>query len=242
MNSINNFLFIALPYIAIITFVIGSVQRYRVSGFKVSSLSSQFLEGRKLYFGSMAFHVGILTVFMGHLITFLFPTATLAWNSNPVRLIVLEVMAFTFGLSVLIGLIGLLLRRISTSRIRVVTNRMDLAIELLILVQVVLGCWIALGYRWGASWFASDLSPYLWSIVKLNPQTEAVTAMPPVIKAHIVGAFVIIGMIPFTRLMHFLVAPFHYILRRFQLVLWSWDRKRVRDPNTVWTVHRPKNN
>src|SRR3990167_3926759 len=219
MDSFNNFLFIALPYIAVITFLVGSVQRYRATGFKVSSLSSQFLEGRKLYFGSMAFHWGILTVFMGHLITFLFPTATLAWNSNPVRLIVLEVMAFTFGLSVLIGLIGLLLRRISTSRIRVVTNRMDLAIELLILVQVVLGCWIALGYRWGASWFASDLSPYLWSVVKLNPQTEAVTAMPPVIKAHIVGAFVIIGMIPFTRLMHFLVAPFHYILRPFQLVM-----------------------
>src|SRR3989338_7339937 len=242
MNLFNNFLFIALPYIAVITFVFGSVQRYRATGFKVSSLSSQFLEGRKLYFGSMAFHWGILAVFTGHLITFLFPTATLAWNSNPVRLIVLEVLAFTFGLSLLIGLTGLFLRRISNPRIKSVTSRMDLVIELLILAQVVLGCWIALGYRWGSSWFASDLSPYLWSIVKLNPQTEAVTAMPPGIKAHIVGAFVIIGMIPFTRLMHLLVAPFHYILRRFQLVLWSWDRKRVRDPNTVWTVHRPKNN
>src|SRR3989338_3897692 len=240
--TFNNFLFVALPYIAIITFVIGSIQRYRATGFKVSSLSSQFLEGRKLYFGSMAFHWGILAVFMGHLITFLFPTATLAWNSNPVRLIVLEVMAFTFGLSILIGLTGLFLRRLSTPRIKMVTNRMDLIIELLLLSQVVLGCWIALGYRWGASWFASDLSPYLWSIVKLNPQIEAVNAMPPVIRAHIVGAFVIIGMIPFTRLMHFLVAPFHYIVRPFQLVMWTWDRKRVRDPKTVWTVHRPKNN
>ncbi|OGQ07064.1 MAG: respiratory nitrate reductase subunit gamma [Deltaproteobacteria bacterium RIFCSPLOWO2_12_FULL_40_28] len=240
--TFNNFLFVALPYIAIITFVIGSIQRYRATGFKVSSLSSQFLEGRKLYFGSMAFHWGILAVFMGHLITFLFPTATLAWNSNPVRLIVLEVMAFTFGLSILIGLTGLFLRRLSTPRIKMVTNRMDLIIELLLLSQVVLGCWIALGYRWGASWFASDLSPYLWSIVKLNPQIEAVSAMPPVIRTHIVGAFVIIGMIPFTRLMHFLVAPFHYIFRPLQLVMWTWDRRRVRDPKTVWTVHRPKNN
>ena len=119
---------------------------------------------------------------------------------------------------------------------------MDIVLELLLLAQVVLGCWIALGYRWGASWFASDLSPYLWSIVKLNPQTEAINAMPPVIRAHVVGAFVIIGMIPFTRLMHFLVAPFHYIFRPFQLVMWTWDRKRVRDPRTVWTEHRPRNN
>ena len=240
--TFNNFLFIALPYIAIVTFVVGSIRRYRATGFKVSSLSSQFLEGRRLYFGSMAFHWGILVVFTGHLVTFLFPTATLAWNSNPVRLIVVEVLAFTFGLSVLVGLTGLLLRRISNPRIESVTSRMDVAIELLILAQVVLGCWIALGYRWGSSWFASDLSPYLWSIVKLNPQTEAVNAMPPVIRAHIVGAFVIIGMIPFTRLMHFLVAPFHYIVRPFQLVMWTWDRKRVRDPRTVLTQHRPKNN
>src|SRR3989338_6363549 len=104
MDIFNKFLFIALPYIAIVTFVVGSVQCYRATGFKVSSLSSQFLEGRKLYFGSMAFHWGILVVFTGHLVTFLFPTATLAWNSNPVRLIVLEVLAFTFGLSILIGL------------------------------------------------------------------------------------------------------------------------------------------
>lgn len=241
MNAFNNFLFIALPYIALVTFLVGSVQRYRASGYKVSSLSSQFLEGRKLYFGSMAFHWGLLAVFTGHLVTFLFPAATLAWNSSPVRLIVLEVMAFSFGLCVLIGLTRLLLRRMSNPRIAIVTSRMDLVIELLLLSQVVLGCWIALGYRWGASWFASDLSPYLWSIVTLDPQIEAVSAMPLVIKSHIVGAFVILGLIPFTRLMHFLVAPLHYLGRPLQLVMWTWDRQRVRDPNTVWTQHRPRN-
>lgn len=242
MNLFNNFLFIALPYIAIVTFIVGSIRRYRATGFKVSSLSSQFLEGRKLYFGSMAFHWGIIVVFAGHLVIFLFPTAVLNWNSNPARLLVHEVAAFMFGFSVLIGLAALLIRRMSNPRIESVTSRMDIAIEFLILAQIVLGCWIALGYRWGTSWFASDLTPYLWSIVKLNPQTEAINAMPAVIKAHIAFAFLIIGMIPFSRLMHFLVAPFHYIWRPFQLVIWTWDRKRVRDPKAVWTVHRPENN
>lgn len=242
MNFLNNFLFIALPYIAIATFLIGVIQRYRTTGFKYSSLSSQFLEGRKLYFGSVPFHWGILVVFMGHLITFLFPTATLAWNSNPIRLIVLEVTAFTFGLSVLIGLTALFLRRVSNIRVRMVTSRMDILLEVLLWVQIVLGCWIALGYRWGSSWFAADLSPYLWSIVKLNPGIEAVSAMPWVIKGHIVGALLLIALVPFTRLVHFLVAPFHYIWRPYQQVMWYWDRRRVRDPKTVWTEHRPKNN
>lgn len=242
MNVLNNFLFIVLPYVSMSLFLVGSIWRYKTTGFKVSSLSSQFLEGRKLYFGAMAFHWGILVVFMGHLLTFFFPAATITWNSDPLRLIILEGAAFTFGLSVFVGLIGLFLRRITNPRVRAVTTRMDIVIEVLIVIQVILGCWIALGYRWGSSWFASDLSPYLWSIFKLNPHIEAVNAMPAVIQAHIVGAFIIIGMIPFTRLIHFLVAPFHYIWRPYQQVMWYWDRKRVRDPRTAWSTHQPKNN
>ena len=190
----------------------------------------------------MLFHWGILIVLLGHLITFLFPTATLAWNSDPIRLIVLEGLAFMFGLSALVGLASLFLRRISNPRVMAVTNKMDIFIELLILGQIVLGCWIALGYRWGASWFASDLSPYLWSIFTFNPRVEAINAMPLVIKAHIVGAFIVIAMIPFSRLMHFLVAPFHYIWRPYQQVIWYWNNKKIRDPNNVWTENRPKNN
>ncbi|MBI4238341.1 MAG: respiratory nitrate reductase subunit gamma [Deltaproteobacteria bacterium] len=241
MNAIHSVLFIAIPYAAAATFLIGAIHRYRATGFKYSSLSSQFLEGKRLFFGSMLFHWGILAVFAGHLVTWLFPTATLAWNSSPVRLIALEVLAFTFGLSVLAGLVTLLLRRLGHSRVQVVTTRMDLAIELLILLQIVLGCWIALGYRWGSSWFAADLSPYLWSLLTFSPRIDAVSAMPHVIQAHIVGAFLILGLIPFTRLVHFLVAPFHYIWRPYQKVIWYWDRKQVRDPRTVWTQHRPQN-
>lgn len=242
MNLINNFLFIALPYVAIVVFFLGAIHRYRATGFKYTSLSSQFLEGRGVYFFAMLFHVSILMLFLGHLFIFLFPAATLAWNSNPLRLIVHEVVAFTFGLGVLIGLAGLFMRRILYPRLQVVTSRMDIVIELLLLVQIVFGLWVALGYRWGSSWFAADLSPYLWSIVKLNPQIEAVSAMPWVIQVHVVGAFVILGMIPFTRLVHFLVAPFHYIWRPYQPVIWYWDRKLIRDPKTAWSEARPKAN
>jgi len=242
MNLLNNFLFIALPYVAIVVFFVGAIYRYRATGFKYSSLSSQFLEGRGIYIFAVLFHWGILVVFLGHLIAFLFPNAILAWHGSVVRLISAEVVIFTFGLAVLIGLTGLFIRRISHPRLRVVTSRMDIVIELLLLAQIVLGLWIALGYRWGYYWFAADLSPYLWSIVKLSPQIEAVSAMPLVIKTHIVGAFVILGMIPFTRLVHFLVAPFHYIWRPYQRVVWDWDRARIRDPKTAWSETRPRNN
>jgi len=242
MNVVDNFLFIGLPYVAIAVFLVGAIYRYRATGFKYSSLSSQFLEGGGIYVFAVLFHWGILVVFLGHLIAFLFPNATLAWHSSAVRLIADEVVIFTFGLAVLIGLAGLFIRRLTQPRIQVVTSRMDIVIELVLLAQFVFGLWIALGYRWGYYWFASDMSPYLWSIVKFNPQIEAISAMPWVIKTHIVGAFIILGLIPFTRLVHFLVAPFHYTWRNYQQVIWYWDRKRVRDPGTAWTTTRPRNN
>ena len=63
-----------------------------------------------------------------------------------------------------------MVRRFTNPRIRAVTTRMDVALELLLLAQVVLGCWIALGFRWGSSWFAADLTPYLWSLVDAHPR------------------------------------------------------------------------
>ena len=119
----------------------------------------------------------------------------------------LEVTGFAFALCVLFGLSFLMIRRLTNQRLRMVTNWMDIVIEALLVVQVILGLWIALGYRWGSSWFAADLSPYLWSVLLLDPQIAAVSAMPWVIQLHIALAFVIILLVPFTRLVHFLVAP-----------------------------------
>ncbi|HEC28380.1 MAG TPA: respiratory nitrate reductase subunit gamma [Gammaproteobacteria bacterium] len=242
MNSLSDFLFIAYPYIAVSIFFVGAIWRYKSNSFKYSSLSSQFLEGKTVFWGIVPFHFGILILFLGHLFVFLFPGKVLEWNSDPMRLILHEGIGFTFGVSALLGLTVLFVRRITNERLQMVTNRMDIVIEAVLLLQILLGCWVALGYRWGSSWFAADLSPYLWSLVKLNPSIDAVSAMPVVIKLHIIGAFTILLLIPFTRLVHFLVAPFHYMWRRYQVVMWNWDKDRVRNPRTAWQSTRPKNN
>jgi len=242
MDLLNNFLFIALPYIALTVFLIGTVYRYKGTKFKFSSLSSEFLEGKKLFWGSVPFHWGIMVLFFGHLIAFLLPDVILSWNSSSLRLIILEVASFIFGLSALIGLFNLFVRRNTNARIEVVTNRMDLLIELILLVQIVFGLWIAFEFRWGSSWFASVLSPYLTSIFTLNPQIDAVSNVHWVIKIHIALAYVIVLLIPFTRLVHLLVYPLSYLWRPYQKVVWNWNRKKIRDPKTLWNVTRSKNN
>jgi nitrate reductase gamma subunit len=242
MEALKLFLFIGLPYTAIFVLIAGTIYRYRKSGFSVSSLSSQFLEGRKLFWGSMPFHWGVMFIFFGHLIAFLFPSSLLAWNAHPVRLLVIEISAFMFGLSMLAGLVGFINRRMGDKRVKMVSSWMDYTVLGLLLVQVVLGLSTAYFLRWGSSWFASTLTPYIWSLMVFQPDISAIGSMHWLIQAHVVGAYLILIVIPFSRLIHFLVLPIAYIWRPYQRVIWYWNRKSVRNPDSVWTPTKPKNN
>lgn len=242
MEILNNFFLIALPYIALALFLVGSIYRYTHKGYKVSSLSSQFLEGRRLFYGAVPFHWGVFFLFFGHLIAVLFPRGVLAWNSQPVRLMILEISAFIFGISMLIGLINLFIRRYTTPRLKYVTNKMDLVIYILLITQTAFGLWIAYNFRWGSSWFSTLLTPYIYSIFKLQPDISAVSLLPWAVKIHIIIAFIIVAIIPFSRLIHFLVYPLNYLWRPYQQIRWNWGRKSVRSPKTAWSLHRPKNN
>jgi len=233
-------LFGAFPYVALVVFMIGTIYRYG-HGFKYSSLSSQILETEKLFSASLSFHVGIIMIFLGHLLGFLFPSIFSSIGGS--TLVAFETVGVIFGVLAIIGLVLLFVRRHTNDRIKVVTNRMDTVIEALLIIQFILGITIAITSKWGLAWYASDMTPYLRSIFMFSPDISAVVVMPILIKVHIVLAFVVILLVPFSRLVHFLVAPFHYIRRPFQVVRWNWNRKTVRDANTGWNdVRRPKNN
>lgn len=222
------FLFAVLPYMALLALLLGSIYRYVVTGYQVSSLSSQFLENRKLFLGSRPFHWGIILLFFGHLTAFLMPRTVMAWNYVPMRLFILETSALAFGLMAFYGLIVLIFRRIKTPRLHKLTSDMDIFVYALLIVQVVSGLWTALFFRWGSSWFAMVLTPYLHSIFLFQPDTAAVVDLPVMVQIHIVAAFIMIGMIPFTRFMHFLVYPLSYLWRPNQLVIWNAKRREMK--------------
>jgi len=238
----NYFFFIGLPYVAIVIMLVGSIFRYTNFGFKVSSLSSQFLESRELFYGSRPFHWGIIFLFFGHLVAFIFPRSVLVWDSIPLRLIILEVVSFGFGLLTLFGLVMLIVRRLKHRRVLMVTTKMDAFVYLILLTQVISGLWVAYFARWGSAWFPAVLTPYLRSLIYFDPDITAVITLPYAIKIHIVSAFILIGMIPFTRFMHFLVYPFQYFIRSYQYVIWNWDRKKIRTSRKLVNGVRSKNN
>ncbi len=217
---INQVAFAVLPYVAVVLFLVGTIHRYRREMFTYSSLSSQLLENKQHFWALVPFHYGILAVLAGHVIAFLIPRQVLLFNSRPLRLYVLEVSALIFGITTLVGFVAIIARRLTDGRVRVVTSRADWILYGLLLLQVFSGVYVAVFHRWGSSWFAASASPYLWSLVKLNPDIAVIAAMPLMVKVHIVNAWLVIAFFPFTRLVHILVVPNQYLLRKRQVVRW----------------------
>jgi nitrate reductase gamma subunit len=224
----DNLFFIIIPYAVVIMAVVVTVQRYFKKPFTYSSLSSQFLESGELFYGSVSWHIGILALFFGHFIGLLFPRQVLWFNGVPARLYLLESVALLFGLMALAGLVNLIIRRQTSARVRAVTSKMDIVVLLLLLTQVALGIYIAIFYRWGSSWYATSLVPYLRSLFTLQADLAMIAPLPPGVKLHVLNAWLLIAVFPFSRLVHMLVVPIPYLWRPYQLVMWNWNRKKIR--------------
>lgn len=218
---LDKFLFVGFPYLAVAIAVVVGILRFLWKPFGYSSLSSQFLENRQLFWGSNLWHWGILWVLGGHLLALLVPGWILAWNAIPLRLYLLETSGLAMGLLSLVGVVALMVRRASSPRVRAVTSAMDWVILGLLLFQVSTGIDTALRYRWGSSWYASNAAPYLQSLILLQPRPELVLPLPWMAKLHLLGGFALILLIPFSRLAHFLVVPVFYYWRRPQVVIWN---------------------
>jgi len=217
-------LFVAFPYVATVLAVLVGIYRYFGDRFSYSSQSSQFLENRVLFWGSVPWHYGIITILLVHVVAGVIPGAWGQLLGVPWRLAALEVTGLAIAALTLFGLVLLIIRRLSIPRVRAVTTGLDWVLLAALLVQVGLGCWIALFYRWGGAWYVHTAAPWLASLVTLNPQTDTVAALPGVVKLHLLGGFVIVALFPFTRLVHLVTFPVTYLWRPQQVVIWNRRR------------------
>lgn len=221
---INWMLFGVFPYVAVILGVSVGLYRYGVDRYSWSSQSSQFLENRQLFWGSIPWHYAILLVLLAHFLAFLVPGAWAALTGSPGRLALLEVAGLALGVCAVIGLTLLLLRRALHPRVVAVTSVADWLLLASLLLQAVTGVVIASTLRWGSVWFLHTAAPWLWSLVTFNPQVQYLASLPTVVKIHAVNAFVLVALFPFTRLVHIVSVPVTYLWRPYQVVIWYRQR------------------
>lgn len=217
-------LFIALPYTAITLAIVVGIYRYYSDRFSYSSFSSQFLENRSLFWGSVLWHYGIVIILSVHLFAFIFPGVWGALTADRMRLYVIEVLGLAMALLTIIGMALLFYRRSTVPRVRCVTTWTDWLLLIALLVQVILGFWVAFFYRWGSDWFLHTAQPWLISLLVFQPKIEYVSALPAVVQWHLLWGFVIIAIFPFTRLVHVVAYPITYLWRPIQVVIWNRAR------------------
>jgi len=219
MNNIV--LFAVFPYLAVIIAIIGTIYRYFDHRFSYSSLSSQLLESRWLFWGSVTWHYSIITILLAHLLAALFPSVWQIIISEPLRLYTMEITGWALGILSIIGCVFFIARRMTNPRVRAVTSIMDWVLLLSLLGQVILGVWVAMLYRWGAAWYLFTAVPWFFSLLTLNPQVDLVANLPLIVQLHILGGFWIFALLPFSRLVHILPFPITYLWRPYQVVVWN---------------------
>ncbi|WP_127901144.1 respiratory nitrate reductase subunit gamma [Solirhodobacter olei] len=231
----HNFIFGIYPYIALSVLLIGSVARYERDPFTWKSSSSQLLRRRQLILGSILFHVGVLTIFVGHFFGLLTPLWLLEALHIPheAKQILAMAVGGVAGVMALAGGAILIHRRLYDPRIRATSNPMDILILALLLVQITLG--LSTIFVSAQHIDGTEMVKFMrWAqgIFTLDPNAASYTAgASPIFQAHIFLGLTIFILFPFSRLVHMLSAPVRY--------LWRPGYQIVRSRRTVPLAARP---
>lgn len=220
----NTFWFVVYPYICLAVFVIGSILRFDREPYTWKSDSSQLLRAGQLRLGSNLFHVGILGIFLGHLVGLLTPLPV--WYAlgigAPAKQMLAIVAGGVFGLLTLAGLALLIHRRFTEPRVAAHTTRADWLVLWLLLAQLLLGLY-SITVSWQHRDGAEMVKLMLWAQHLVTFRADAavfVADVALVFKLHLVLGMTLFLVFPFTRLVHIWsgFASITYLLRPYQVV------------------------
>jgi nitrate reductase gamma subunit len=214
---VHHLLFGIYPYIALAVLAVGSIIRFDREPYGWRSGSSQLLRRKQLMWGSVLFHVGVLFIFVGHLVGLLTPIIlfdTLGISHGAKQLLAI-IAGGIAGVMAIVGATLLIHRRFFDPRVRAASNFSDNMIILILWVQLALGLAtipLSAGHldghemvkfmNWaqGIFTFRGDAASYILDV-------------HPIFKAHLFLGLTILLIFPFTRLVHMLSAPVRYLWR-----------------------------
>ncbi len=223
MDSAYRFLFQVYPYVCFVVFVVGSLIRFDQNQYSWKSDSSQMLRTGLLRWGSNLFHFGILFLFFGHMVGLFTPHSLYGIFMSASTKQMLAVSAGgVAGAICFVGLTMLLVRRLTDPRIRYTSHPTDIAVLVVLWIQLSLGLLTlpqSLQHTDGSAMLI--LADWAQRIVTLRPvDATAVAALHWTFQVHIVLGVTIFLLFPFSRLVHVWsgFASVFYLLRPYQVV------------------------
>jgi len=233
---LNTLLFGIYPYIALAVLILGTVVRYDREPYTWRSGSSQLLRRKQLVVGSVLFHVGVLVIFVGHLVGLLTPIAIFdaVGISHGAKQLLAIVAGGIAGIMAIVGATLLVHRRLYDARVRAASSTSDTLIIILLWIQLLLGlATIPVSLQHLDGHEMVKFMSWAQGIFTFNPDASGYVADASIVfKLHLVLGLTILLLFPFTRLVHMLSAPVRYLWRPgYQVV-------RARKPRSS-TVRMP---
>ncbi|MFH8294210.1 respiratory nitrate reductase subunit gamma [Streptomyces sp. NPDC018059] len=219
----------ALPYIAFVLLVAGTVWRYRYDKFGWTTRSSQVYESKLLNIASPMFHYGILFVLVGHLVGLFLPeswTDKVGVSEHTYHLFSLY-GGTAAGALLVLGILLLLYRRRTNTPVFRATTANDKLMYLVLFAAIALGMVAKLMHTSGDGYnYRDSIAPWARSLFTLRPDIDAMTGVPLMYEIHAVVGMVLFALVPFTRLIHMFSAPLQYLFRPYVVY-------RARDPERI---------
>lgn len=234
----SNVLWVAFPYICLTSFVVGHFWRYRYDKFGWTTRSSQIYERRLLGWASPLFHFGILGVLAGHFIGLVIPESVTGalGISEGLYHAVAATAGSVAGLMTATGLALLVYRRRLTPSVFRVTTRMDKAMYLLLGAVIAIGAFntIAINLLGPGHDYRLDVAVWFRSVFWLQPDAALMAGAPITFQVHALLAFALLGLWPFTRLVHVFSVPVGYLARPYVVYRTRDSRTGARAPRRGW--------
>lgn len=216
-DFLHHLLFGIYPYLALAVLAVGSVIRYDREPYSWRAGSSQLLRRKQLIIGSVLFHVGVLVIFVGHVVGLLTPIALFdaLGISHGAKQLLAIVAGGIAGVIAIIGATLLIHRRFFDARVRAASNFSDNLVILLLWAQLALG--LATVPLSAQHLDGAEMVKFMdWAQGIFTFRAGAsglIRDVSPVFKAHLFLGLTILLLFPFTRLVHMLSAPVRYLWR-----------------------------
>ncbi len=237
-EAINAALFGWYPYLCLTVFLFGSLLRFDREQYTWKTGSSQLLRRSQLRWGSNLFHVGILVIFFGHFVGLLTPiwVFDMLGISHGFKQGLAITVGGLAGVACFAGIALLAHRRLYDPRIRATSSFGDIAILLMLWLQLTLGLltiFVSLGAMDGHEMV--KFMNWAQGILTLQPSAAAyVEDVPLIFKAHLILGMTIFLVFPFTRLVHVWSAPVWYLGRPgYQVVRTRFAGQRTQMPESL---------
>jgi NNP family nitrate/nitrite transporter-like MFS transporter len=81
--------------------------------------------------------------------------------------------------------------------------------------------YVSLSLRWGSVWYLHTAVPWLRSLAALDPAPGFAAVLPAPVKLHATLAFVLLALLPFSRLVHVVAFPFRFALGVRGRTIWT---------------------